>query len=94
MSVDCANRSSNLADVELGRRLVERVDLDQERHEVAAWQELHHHVQVRSVLERIEQHHDRRIRRDRKHVAFRSDVSNLVLCHHDPLQHGLESAHF
>mmetsp|Transcript_21584 Transcript_21584/g.65944 ORF Transcript_21584/g.65944 Transcript_21584/m.65944 type:complete len:442 (-) Transcript_21584:435-1760(-) len=74
--------------------LGEGVLAHEQRHEVAAREELHDHVQVRIVLEAVLQPHDPGVVRLGEHVALGDDVAHLVLHHHGLLDHALEREDF
>ena len=82
--VDRIDREDGLRHVEPRRVLGERVLLDQQRHHVAAGQELHDEVQVVLVLERVVELHDPRVVGLREQVALRAHVRELGAAHARP----------
>ena len=88
-SVDRRDGMGRLGHEESGRLLREGVLPHQERHEVAAGEVFHHHVQVRLVLEGVVQ--DRQppvvLLRRGQDVPLGPDVSDLILHHHHLLLH-------
>ena len=52
------NREDTLRDVETGDVLREGVVLDEHRHQISSWQELHDEVEVRRILEGVVELHD------------------------------------
>ena len=90
----CISLDYYLCDVELGLLEGEDVLLDEQVHQVASRQVLHHQVQEVLVLEGALQVHDPLVVRLRQDRPLRPDVLDLVLLYHIFLLHFLDCHQF
>lgn len=75
--MNCLNRQNALGHVEPGNILAEGIVLDEHGHQVTARQELHDQIEIRRVLEGVEQLDDPRRIGLGQNVTFSAHMSEL-----------------
>ena len=76
------NSRSGLGNIELGHLFTERVLLDEQRHHVATWQELHDEIEISRVLERVVHLDDPLVIGLGQNIAFGANVRHLLFKQH------------